>query len=464
MRSLVVGIMLCTPVALLGAEGFGWQVPFFPAKDRWVSDPVALSEDLVFASGNDGALVAIGIASGEQAWRFQVGTPDAASNVVSSRGLNGLQGIADAVAGTISLRSPTWHSPLVYLGSSHAQPEDLPNFYAIDGQSGIPRWSFFAPGGVDGSAIAAGNRVIVVGQRMVYSLDAATGQAHWSFEPLAGLHEASRRPPTTPVVDGDSVYLTVWPFHRFDAPEHSYLYALDTGSGEQRWTVDVPGDDVTAAVVHGDLVFFAVREPTVRSVEAGAIVESGGDATLVYAVNKGDGAIQWTAAIENTDLLLTMVPHDGLLYIDMLNGFGQGDNTRVLALNAETGAEAWSLQDWLLLPAMPIGTEVYGWDERSVAALNPQTGRPQRELPLKDDTVWGMAGGQWLYASKGNRVSSYDVATGKQRWQRRLDSNVVQVLPGSDFVVVVTGGEDIVGQVPQPGAIYRLDAATGDGA
>jgi outer membrane protein assembly factor BamB len=450
-RIVVVAVVAAVgSTTILGAQGPGWQAPFDAVNDLSVSDVIALGDDLVVGSGNDGALVAVGAAKGEQRWRFQIGTPEAASNIIVA-GSGGMRSIHDAIAHRIILQAPAWHSGLVYVGSRHAKPKDLPNIYAVDGVSGKPRWSFFTPGGVFGPAALAGGRVILTGTRLVHALDAATGAERWSFEPLAGLHDAARRPPSSPVVDGESVYLTVWPFHQYDAPHHSYLFALDAATGRRHWTVDVAGNEVTRPVPYGDTVYFGVEEEA--------------ETVGVYAVNKATGLIKWKHTVESARGIRTLVARGDALYVDAEGVFSgkQKPIDRVLALDSGTGAVKWTLAGWLLAEPLPPGTPVYGKQKETVAALDPSTGRPERSIQVDDNSVVRFSDGQFLYVSAGKRVAAYEIATGKARWQRRLDSLVGTVLLKDRVLFVATRGASVFGGESKAGYIYRLDAATGKG-
>ncbi len=152
LASIALATLLAAPTATVAQES-GWRVPF----DGRGLVPFVVAEGMLFASGNDGALLAFDMATGERRWQFQIGERAAASKVIVTNETRLAGMIAAAGLGInrkVALGRPVLADGSVYIASFHSEPPDLPNVYALDATSGRERWSYFAPGGAAVSMVS----------------------------------------------------------------------------------------------------------------------------------------------------------------------------------------------------------------------------------------------------------------------------------------------------------------------
>ncbi len=298
MRVFILAVAVAVLVPAI-AQAQGWKAPIRPK-----SVPFAVRDSLLYASDQDGGLVAIHLATGEELWRFQVGDSAQASPIVTTNetSLAGMMVAGNrAAVRKVTLRQPIAGGRAVYLGSRHKAPESLPNFYALDAITGDELWSLFTLGGTFIAPLSWNDRVVVAGEHVVHALDRMTGDELWTFEPLAGMHKNARRNPTAMIEDGGTIYLSVWPTHWKDTPRNSYLHAVDAASGARLWTVEVPGNQVTAPAVSDGFVYFAVlvgQDALPDNADGSVILRRGARDVKVLSVERSTGSQAWEAVVE----------------------------------------------------------------------------------------------------------------------------------------------------------------------
>lgn len=288
-----------------------WEV----AREPGSAGPAAIDgERVVYAegAGSAGAVVAVSLEDGEEAWRIDTKSP---------------------VVGGVTVADD-----LAVVGGRDGTVR------AIEVESGDEKWSFEASGRVETPAAVADGFVIFVaeafktGRATAYALDASTGKEEWSFSPQQVALGAS------PVAVGDDLAvfglgdLSVrglelaagrerWsarsraPFSARAAPAFAgdvfigdrvgHLYRLDPASGEERWVFRVPGSFLTGSpVVIGTFVVVGDWSGQVSAID----LETG---HLVWKDTTSEGSILGIAAggerilLSSGDGSVKAFEHDG---------------------------------------------------------------------------------------------------------------------------------------------------------
>ena len=169
---------------------------------------------------------------------------------------------------------------------------------AVDGDVVITPFAMAYPGAVVGVSLAAGKEIwrgpdpavdagiavsggvayVLAKSGRVHALDAATGRERWTVT-LSNRGECASQP----IVRDDTVYLTAGGAATSgDAarPAGLYLFALDAGTGQERWRYRAEAPYVNAGV--------CLRQPIVT---ADTIYAAGEN--RLYAVNRTNGRDRW---------------------------------------------------------------------------------------------------------------------------------------------------------------------------
>jgi outer membrane protein assembly factor BamB len=184
----------------------------------------------------------------------------------------------------------------VYFGSSDGK------VYALDAESGEPRWNPFETGKEVWSppVLHAGTLFVTSFDRRLYAVDAETGREQWSFSTGAGIGSPAV------VVEDEGLVLVAG----FD----SQLRAIDLETHEERWSVKASN-------------WFWTR-PLVRN----GVVYAGGLDGKVYAVDVGTGEERWGPFSTEKEIRAAPVIADELLIV-----IDRGGN--VYGLDPESGTQ-----------------------------------------------------------------------------------------------------------------------------
>ncbi len=264
--------------------------------------------------------------------------------------------------------------------------------WALNAETGQEQWRFDGATGmyVEGGTLGDSLFVIGNGDGNVYALDRETGSLQWTFE-------TGHRVWSTPLIVSDTVYVgsmdrtlyalaldsgeVKWTFERdgaFGAKPaldngtlyvgafDDTVYAVDAETGEERW--HFRGDDwfwgspavhdgtVYAVDVKGRVYAFDAQTGDERwhkflvtdqnqpvPVRAGVTLNEDGSRLFInartgtlYALNAGDGFVEWSSPAEGRGLSEPVVG-DSLVYQSLILG-----TPRLRALQLDQGREAWS--------------------------------------------------------------------------------------------------------------------------
>ena len=283
--------------------------------------------------------------------------------------------------------------------------------------------------GRDAVVTASGNRVV--------ALESATGRERWRTDVTRVTHYEPALDGHTVLVSADDRFIALTRAsgaRRWEAPvgehaagavltrvgsepialvttERGVVAALDGGTGQARWSVQLPGD-IWAAPAAGAAETDAV----------GAVLWTGAAGETVNHLRVFDlatGAVRWESVVEAG--ATAAVIHDGLV------GLGEGNGNfaaRVVARDVASGAERWSV------PA-PASFE---------SGVTPGAGG--------DDVV---------VSDHFGTITLVDARAGTTRWQTAIREPILdtRVVLGARTVVVRTYGGKVVVVDRESGRIIR---------
>jgi outer membrane protein assembly factor BamB len=184
--------------------------------------------------------------------------------------------------------------------------------YALDAANGAVRWEFAAKEYITSSATVADGRIYISDFEAIYAIDQKSGTQLWSYPTTMTLYFA-------PVIGGQTVLIA----------SGQQLVALDTVSGQQRWITSLPGEGVIPSAVQGSRAF-------VKST------------STLYALDLASGKQLWQ--VHDTNYIsLPAVAGDQVFVIN-----GMGASTALLALDAGTGRNTWTLPVKSLATTAPV--------------------------------------------------------------------------------------------------------------
>ncbi|MDX3513511.1 PQQ-binding-like beta-propeller repeat protein [Streptomyces caniscabiei] len=312
--------------------------------------------------------------------------------------------------GDLVYASPIVADGVVYIGS------DTDDLYALDTETGVRRWTFTTGADVSSKATVADGTVYVGSEDSnLYAVDVGTGKQRWKF--LTGKNGSSS--PT--VVDG-VVYVGGGGDVTFrfggggNEYEDGYVYAVDAGTGKQRWKFTTRSRvDESPTVVDG-VVYACSLSGT------------------AYAVDAGTGKQRWEFTTPGY-LQSAAAVVDGVVYIS------SGDRN-LYALDAATGKQRWKFATVnVSAPTVVDGTVYLGDGNGDLSAVDADTGtqrwksRIAKAHGLSAPTVVG--GTAYVGSGDGN-LYAVDADTGKQRWKFRTGSSVYSTPAVADGVVYVS--------------------------
>ncbi len=256
---------------------------------------------------------------------------------------------------------------------------------AVDPSSGEARWSRRFGGGKGTAPVYFDGSVYVGGRNGLYAFDAASGEARWQ----PGENQDTRAYDCSPVIADGVIYYAfsaydaathekIWQFDPGESatgtqavaggtvfvgggsgrgPGYASLYAIDAGTGTEKWRLKTRGMVTDVVATDGGSVVFVSWNGYITVVDAktgsmrwenhigdtsltGAAVDNGvvfvgSDENVVYALRLADGTVYWTRETENPVTGSPAVIGDKICL---------GAGNRLLALDKSSGSTAWQLE------------------------------------------------------------------------------------------------------------------------
>ncbi len=254
---------------------------------------------------------------------------------------------------------------------------------------------------------------------IVFALDTATGNVRWSYDVGSGIIGGV-------TVDGDRIYV---------GTKANRLFALDAKTGDKQWEFKTKGEVWASATVDSGTIYFTSLDGSLYALDAsgnqkwvfnsassgvaakpvvanGAVYVGAFDNKL-YSVKTSDGSMNWSVKADNWFWAAPVVK-DGIVYAASLDG-------KVYAVDASTGGSKWD---------KPF-----------------DTGSAVRAAPV-------VAGRGLVVAAKNGSVYKLDLESG-----RSVDDTAAVVLGSNVLANMATDGDKIVYIVPSGAGLYVLDAS-----
>ncbi|WP_418958336.1 PQQ-binding-like beta-propeller repeat protein [Streptomyces tritici] len=297
-----------------------------------------------------------------------------------------------------------------------------------------PVWTYAmnaAAAGVSWLSSAGGSLyVATAGPLSVHAVNARTGRGRWVAEVNGGTQGDAVLGPVA--VAGGTVYAAV---------EGGHVSAFSDEDGSRRWaSAPLGGGPPAAPVVIGSTV--CVLTGTEKAAD-----EAGSTRTLVEGVLCGldtaTGRVTWRTEVNR---LLLGDPSRGQVIADTRDG------ERIVALDAGSGDERWSLpkQD-SVVPATDtkLMYAIGSGKANELAAYDLSTGERRWKAPAPPKEraegsgarITVSADGRTVYACEGGTgaVYAYDAATGDRRWRATVDSpSTPEAASGGSAVFLAT--------------------------
>ncbi len=254
------GKVFSSPVVFDGSvfigseDGHLYAIDATSGKIKWkfktgaaVHSSPAVHGTMVYFGSFDGYYYALDRKSGKEVWRFKTG----GEQLFGAKGYWNLKPeeqyhadpwqyfMSSPVVGNID------NKVTVYFGSSDA------NVYAVDGASGVLKWSYRTNGPVHSSPALRNGRIYIGSwDAAVYALDAFTGKLAWKFQ--TGQQTGMTGVQASPAVDNNTVYI---------GARDAKFYALDAMSGKKKWEYNADNSWVlSTAAVKDNTVYFGTSD------------------------------------------------------------------------------------------------------------------------------------------------------------------------------------------------------------
>lgn len=356
-------------------------------------------------------------------------------------------------------------------------------------------WRVEADGAINASPTIVDETVYFAGTHIEWQIEgipadivavsAADGTEDWRVEAPGNWIVSS---PT--VVDG--TLFIGWSHNEISEEEDRNLIdgglqALDAGTGDERWNVEIGERVVSSPTVADGTVFVGALDDAVYAVDVdtghriwefetdawirssptvvdGTVFIGSNDATL-YALEAETGNSVWEFELETGEpITSSSTVADGVVLFGEATK-GSVDNHYLYAVDAATGELEWQYEMGLNVSTSPTvadGTVFVGSDK--VYALDLMTGETEwtyddEDVDAADGTTWygspTVAGGTVVVGEGGNRgVYALDAGSGETEWTFD-DLSYRNFTISSDSEPTVVDGTVYIGAAD--GAMYALD-------
>lgn len=249
------------------------------------------------------------------------------------------------------------------------------------------------------SPTVRGDAVYLASNRGVIACQAATGDIDWSV--TLGPHVVETSDGPTWRTDWAKPAVTAHRVFTFDMNENYQatreVYAVDRQTGDRDWTVDLTVGDgwyLTGQIVAGgDLVFVSALKPHV-AIPTEETPWSGSQ--RLFALDAASGTVQWDWTLSGKSLSQPAYA-DGTLYVGEWHP--AADTGRLHALDATEGSSSWTYTTETGLVGSPTvaGDTVFISQGEELAGISTADGERRWRLPLGARTGAPIVVGDSLY-------------------------------------------------------------------
>ena len=310
---IVTSPVIADGVVYIGSlSGHLYAIDTQTGREKWnfksrmpIASSVAVGGGLVYFVSSAGSLVALNVVDGQPKWVFAFDT----ERKFEARNLHGYPPASQTIpdAWDVYTSSPALVGDKVYFGAGDG------NVYAVDAHSGVLQWKY-QTGDVVHASPAVANGTVYIGSfdGNLYALDAVSGQPKWVFKggQDPSIHNQVGFQSSPAVVDG-VVYVGC---------RDAHVYAIDAATGRKKWDYPTSKSWVNST-------------PAVRD---GIVYAATSDSSRFIALDAKTGRLRFNFDAK-AYVFSSAALAGGLAYFGSHNG-------KVYAVDAATGASAWTFQ------------------------------------------------------------------------------------------------------------------------
>ena len=300
------------------------------------------------------------------------------------------------------------HAGMMFCGSTSSN-EKKKRFWALDAQSGKPKWSHLLENEMRLVPSAGDDRVIAADGDVLRVFDMENGFEHWTAR-MKGF------------VDSVTVYgKMVLVGGRGTGSAENYLWAFHLDSGKKIWCNQFSEALAFYPAIADETLFLATQRNPFGGIFAAAFSSSRLKSSFLSAIDCATGDFKWHDVETPGPIVGTPIWDNDMLYVPYREGISVHD--------AKTGERLWQ---W-----------TFGEERISAPAA------------IKEDTI---------FCTLGESVVAKDIRTSKRVWQFRVpsapetDGDETTYLETATAVSIV-GDTAVVGM--KDGHLYGIDVHTG---
>ena len=265
------------------------------------------------------------------------------------------------------------------------------------------KWKFPTDGRIMSAPAIVGGDVFFGSEgNYFYSISAQTGKKNWSFD-TEGMVGAG-----SPTVHNGVVYFSSGCSKDSmcsTSDESGSLYALDSDSGNQIWSFNIPVGSQSPPMVTEGTVYF------------------GGQDGSYYAVDSETGELDWSFDADAPFCASGAAIMDGNVYV------GCEDN-KMYALDASDGSLVWNFETDGLVITSPVATEnsiYFGSGDGNLYAVDKDTGEEIWSFDANGKVHSSPAykDGVLYVGSHSSRMFAVEAETGEKVWEYDTDGRIM---------------------------------------
>jgi Ca-activated chloride channel homolog len=354
---------------------------------------------------------------------------------------DGKPGWKARIPGGRALATPAVVGGMVYIGGGFGSNE----FYAFHANTGKPAWALsLSDDGPTAAVVAEGRVVFNTESCTLFVVDAKTGKQLWSRwlgDPLL----------SQPAVHTGVVYMA------YPGAGGHRLIALGLDRGEKKWEVPIAGDIISAPVVDGDSVYLTIFDGTVYryGLAKGELVwKQAMQATSAPWIEHGEVHVaqRETNGTQTPDEGLRTVTKDGV----SKGGLKAKKSAPYLDAKIQDGSR-YATKQAADDSSVGFGGGAPSTAKASAAKANTGIGSVRGLWEFQGSRPMKL--GKRSFASQGDVFRSVDADSGAVLWEKKLDGDVGKLGGHLASPPSFASGKPVVGTTA--GNIVAFDAEGG---